>query len=209
MAVEKGKVLAKLESLFEGKSITKNFKENLASKWADKIDTDEDIETYIKDREDVILEASSEADRRVSLAEKARKEAEKAKQDPAKAPEKEETKIPDDTPEYMKAFMNELKSTREEIAAMKAEKNAESIKSRFMKDERLKDVPDFIKSKYVPTSESELETAAATLQAEFSTYAKEAKIQSFGQDNPSGKGQPPANEKQASKGEVDAVLAHI
>jgi len=90
MAVEKGLVLTAIEAKFKGKSLSKTFKENLATKWAAKIDNDTDIDDYVSDREEIILEAEREANSRVTEAVKKAT----AKADPAKVTTVEGPVIP-------------------------------------------------------------------------------------------------------------------
>lgn len=210
MAVEKGKVLAAIEVKFKGSSLTKNFKDKMATQWAEKIDTDEDIDTFIALREDVILEASAEADRRVQLAEENRKKAEQAKGE-EKQPEKaEETKvIPDDAPEWAKALLQGFQQSKEEIASLKAEKQAETLRERFTKDERVRGVPSFILDKYIPTEEKDFEANAEKLSTEFGQFLKDSKLETFGKDNPSGSTNTKVGAKEATKKEVDAVADMI
>lgn len=200
MPVEKGKVLAAIESKFKGKSITKTFKENLAEKWAAKIDNDTEIDTYIEDREDVILEAVSEADRRATDAVK------KAKQpDPNPEPKKEE-ELPADTPEWAKALINQNKALEERLTGFESAQQQKSIAERFKTDERLKGIPEFMLKRAVPSKEEDFETAVTELASEYSTFAKEAKITTFGNDTPPGAA--PGKEggkKEASKEEIDKI----
>ena len=63
MSVEKGKVLAAIETRFKGKSISKTYKENLAARWAAKIESETEIDDYINERADDVIEASKEADK--------------------------------------------------------------------------------------------------------------------------------------------------
>lgn len=192
MAVEKGKVLLKLEEILKGKSASKNFKENIASKWADKIETDEDIETYINDREDILLEASSEADRRATEA------AQKAK-----APEPKPEPTPKDVepkPEP-KSEMDELKelvkSLSGTVQTMQQQRTQETITERFLKDERLKGIPDFVLKRAIPKSEEDFDTAVTELATEYTEFAKKEKLSSFGNDAPPNANQPKPNELSA------------
>src|SRR5690606_25812043 len=145
MAVEKGKVLAAIETKFKGKSLTKNFKENIAAKWAEKIEKDDDIDGYIEDREDLILEASAEADRRaVAAAKKAKEEAAEAV-NPEKKDEKKptEVKVDDSTPEWAKALIEQNKALSDKINAFEQAGKAKAIEDKFISDERLKHVPKY------------------------------------------------------------------
>lgn len=214
MAVDKGKVLAALEIKFKGKSLTKNFKDKIAEKWAAKIETDEEIDAYIEDREDVILEASTEADRRATqAATKARQEAAdaaagKKPETETKAPPTDD--LPADTPEWAKAIILEAKAARAEVAELKAARQTETIADRFKKDERLKGIPEFMLKGRIPQKEDDLETAITELVADFKPYAEQNKLAAFGGDAPATGNKQAANGvKEASKEQVAAVLSQL
>lgn len=197
MAVPKDKVLAALNKTFQGKSVSKTYKDSLATKWAAKIENEEDIDTYVSDREDDILEASAEADRRALTAAKT------AKQEAADAVagKKQAGEIPDevnkDVPEWMKPFMTSIQTLATEVQGLKTQKSVETLTDRFMKEERLKTVPDFMKKMAVPKTEDDFEAAVAGLSTEFTQFATQHKIESFGNDAPGGNGNPapPAAQK--------------
>ena len=207
MAVEKDKVLAAIESKFKGKSISKTFKQNLAAKWAEKIDTDDDIDTYIEDREDVITEAISEADRRATDA--ATKAAEKAKQ-AGKEPDdkkKDEIELPDDTPAWAKAIIEQNKALSEKVSGFEQAQSQKSIAERFKADERLKGIPEFMFKGRIPSKEEDFETYAEELKADYEAFATEKNLEKFGQDTPGAVGgkTPAGGKKEASKEEVAAI----
>lgn len=210
MPVEKDKVLAAIELKFKGKSITKTFKDNLATKWAAKIDNDTDIDGYIEDREDVILEAVSEADRRATDAvKKVKAETEPPKKEEIKK-EDEEIDLPADTPEYVKMLMKQNKEISERLNGFETAQQQKSITERFKTDERLKGIPEFVFKGRIPAKEEDFETAVTELATEYSDFAKEAKITTFGQDKPTGApGQPTGTPKEATKEEIDAVVADM
>lgn len=208
MAVEKGKVLAAIEVKFKGKSLTKNFKDNMATQWAEKIDTDEDIEQFIALREDVILEASAEADRRVSAAKSSWQDESKGEE--KQVEKKEETKvIPDDAPDWAKALLQGFQQSKEEIASLKAEKQAETLRERFTKDERVKGVPSFILDKYIPTDEKDFDNNADLLKTEYSKLVDTTKLSALGQDTPSGSTNTKVGSKEATKEQVKKVADMI
>jgi hypothetical protein len=183
MAVEKGKVIAKLNEIFKGKSVTNTFKENLATKWAAKIETDEDIDAYVEDRKEDILEASTEADRRATQA------ADKARKDAAKAaagdkPDDVKPEIPDDTPAYMKAFMQEFKEIKAEISGIKATKQAETVESKFRAHTAIKDIPESFYKRAIPSKEEDIETTATEIAKEWGEIQTQYKFSSFGNDKP-------------------------
>jgi len=208
MAVEKDKVLAAIELKFKGKSITKTFKENIAAKWAAKIDNDTEIDTYIEDREDVILEAVSEADRRATDAVKKATE-KKTELNPEPEPVDEFKDAPEWFKAYTKANEKRLEEIAGEVTGFKTAQQTKSIEERFKSDERLKDIPAFMFKGRTPKTEEEYETYATDLAADFTNFAKEAKITTFGKDAPpSGTHQKGAS-KEASKEDIDRIAAKI
>lgn len=207
MPVPKDKVSAAIETKFKGKSLTKNFKDQLATNWAEKIETEEGIEEFINDREDVILAASTEGDRRATAAAtKARQEAadaaagKKTEPEPAKEPE-----LPADTPEWAKAIMQSTKALAEKVNGFESKQQAKTLQERFESDPRVKDVPAFIRNGYIPTTEEEFETKATSLATEFKTFAETNKLSSFGKDAPPPPGTPGGSTK--TDGKVDADIA--
>ena len=112
MAVEKGKVLAELELKTKGKSLSKIAKDKIAAKWADKINSDEEIASYVDDQADLLDEMAAEADRRATEATKKALEKTGAPK-PEKTESSEDGKDDDDTtmPEWAKA-MKKQNATR-------------------------------------------------------------------------------------------------
>ncbi|TXK52382.1 hypothetical protein FVR03_01310 [Pontibacter qinzhouensis] len=196
---DRAKVLAAIEARLKGKSLSKNFKENIATKWAEKIDTDENIDAYIEDREDILIEASSEADRRATeAATKAKGDTTKKDPDtPPTVPAPEPPKT-DDTPAWAKALM-------QEVQTLKAEKQAQTVQQKVLSDERLKTVPkSYLKGRPLPTSEDEVDSWIEATTTDYKEFAQEMKLQNFGNDTPpSGSGSPTG--KVASKAEIEAV----
>lgn len=209
MAVPKDKLLTAIENKFKGKSLTKNFKEAISAKWAEKIDKEEDIEAYLNDREDVILEASAEADRRATeAAVKAKAEATKPVEQKVDQPEKVET--PADAPDYIKALNKQLEAMATQIQSMQAEKSKASISERIMKDERLKDVPDFMKQRAIPAKEEDFENTVEALANDWKQFSEQNKLAPIVDTKPqSGTPKPVAEVKQASDDEVKDLLKDL
>lgn len=196
MAVEKGLVLAAIETKFKGKSLSKTFKDSVATKWAAKIDTEADIDEYINDREDVILEASTEADRRVT-------EYVKANPKETKKTEKEETvELPADTPDYVKVMMAKMETMGAEISGFKAQNQQKSLEERFKANPDLKGIPEFMFKGRIPKTEEEFDTSVQELKTDYTAFAEANKLSNIGLDVP-GRGNP--NPNPASK-EVPAEV---
>lgn len=207
MPVEKGKLLIAINRKFEGKSLSKTFKENLAEKWAAKIDNDTEIDSYIEDREDVILEASTEADRRATDAVK--------KMTPPKTEDKtiiktDEVVLPDDTPEWAKALMTQNKTLSEKILGFETQQKQKTLTERFKSHAELKGIPEFMFKGRIPSTEEEMETAVAELKTDYSAFATANKLSALGNDVPNtGIGSNTSQVKPASKEEVDKIFNNI
>ena len=203
MPVTKDKVLSAIELKFKGSSLTKNFKESIAAKMAEKIEMDEEIDAYIEDRADFFIEAQSEGDRRVSSVAKPPK-VEEAK--------KAEAKVDDaEMPSYMKTLMSNIETLTSEVTTLKSQKVQESIADRFAKDERLKDInPVFFKGR-IPTTEDDFESAVTEIANDFRTFADASKLNVLGKDNPAGQsaGGGKGRGKLASQAELDEVYSKI
>lgn len=204
--VEKGKLLIAINKKFEGKSLSKTFKENLAEKWAVKIDNETDIDAYIDDREDVILEASTEADRRATDAVK--------KLTPSKIENKTEIKVEeviiDDAPEWAKALIAQNKTLEAKINGFETQQTQKTLTERFKSHAELKGIPEFMFKGRIPSTEDELETAVAELKTDYSAFATENKLSILGNDVPNtGIGTNPSQVKPASKEEVDKIFNNI
>jgi len=162
MAVDKGKVLVKLNELFKGKSASKTYKENLASKLADKIETEEDIDTYVDDRADIFLESISEADRRVTEATKPKPT------EPVVEP------VSDDAPAWFKAHAEKTNKVIEELTGkltgFEQQQTAKTIEQRFKSDERLKGIPEPAFKGRIPKTEEEFEAAVTELTTDYAPY---------------------------------------
>jgi len=212
--VPKDKVLAVLNAKLQGKSVTKTYKERLAEKWAAKIENEEDIETYVSDREDDILEAAADGDRRAQSATKTAKQ-EAADMLTGKSGDENPKEITPDPnmPEYMKAFMAKVDNLAEKVTGFEQKQSSQSLSEKFAKDERLKDVnPIFYKGR-IPTSEEQFEAAVTEVATDWAAIAGTANFAQFGKDVPgsaAGAQKRPSGEtKEASKEQLDAVVNNL
>jgi len=207
MAVEKGKVLVAIETKLKGKSLSKNFKENLASKWADKIDKDEDIDDYINDREDVLIEASSEADRRAVAAAKKAKEEKEKKEDA-----EEEVEVDPDTPKWAKDLMKQNQTLASKLETFEKQQKSQTIQERFKKDERITSLIGLQEHMFkgrVPQTEDEYESAIEDFVNDWKPFLEKNALSDEGKDTPpSGNGGKPKGEvKKISAEEAKATVA--
>ena len=203
MAVPKDKVIAAINKKVNG-SLTKDFKQAIAAKMADKIENEDGIDAYIDDHMDFFTETQAEADRRVTIAKAT--PAEKPKDEPAQAAQDA------NTPEYLKPLLSKLESLSTQIEGMKAEKNAQSLSERFSKDERLKEVnPVFLKGR-VPATEEQYETAVSEAATDWTAIATTTNLQNFGKDKPGSNAtqrQVSGETKEATREELDAVMSKM
>lgn len=203
---DKGLVLKAIEAKLKGKSLSKNFKENLASKWAEKIENDEDIDAYVDDREDILLEASSEADRRAVAAAKKAKETKVEEK-----VEEEKVEVDDDAPAWAKALIKQNQTLASEIEAFKSQQKSQSIAERFKKDERiakLKGLPDHAFIGRIPQTEDEYEQAVEAFTNDWQPFLEKHKLGEQGGDEPvSGKGAGVGGDvKKISNDEAKAIV---
>lgn len=208
---DKGLVLKAIEAKLKGKSLSKNFKENLATKWAEKIENDDDIDAYVDDREDLLLEASSEADRRaVAAAKKAKEDA--GKPDPKK--EEEKVEVDDDAPEWAKALIKQNQALASKIETFESQQKSQTIAERFKKDERisqLKGLPDHAFNGRIPKTEEEYEQAVESFTTDWKPFLEKHKLGEQGGDQPaSGKGGNTGGEtKKISADDAKAIVASM
>lgn len=208
---DKGLVLKAIEAKLKGKSLSKNFKENLATKWAEKIENDDDIDAYVDDREDLLLEASSEADRRaVAAAKKAKEDAGKA--DPKK--EEEKVEVDDDAPEWAKALIKQNQALASKIETFESQQKSQTIAERFKKDERisqLKGLPDHAFNGRIPKTEEEYDQAVEGLVNDWKPFLEKHKLGEQGGDQPaSGKGGNTGGDvKKISSEDAKAIVASM
>src|SRR5690606_9516907 len=210
MAVEKQLVLAAIETKLKGKSLSKNFKDNLATKWADKLEDEDGIEAYIADREDLLLEASSEADRRaVPAAKKAKEEAEKAKTTTVE--NDDDIELPSDTPDWAKALMKQNQALAQKVQSFESQQKSQTIRERFRKDERvsaLKGLPDHAYNGRIPKTEDEYEAAVESFVNDWKPFLEKHKLGEQGGDKPaSGTGTAAANSKDVKPLSADQAKA--
>lgn len=200
--VDKGLVLKAIELKFKGKSLTKNFKENIATKWAEKIEDDASIDSYIEDREDVIIEANAEADRRAIQASKKAKEEE--------VPEKkEEVGTTSDMPAWAKALVDSNKNLTDKLAGFENANKAKSIEERFLAHESIKGInlPNSVKTKYTPSSEEDFDTAIESFQTDFKPLVEANVLSAYKNDTPaSGDRANPTEAKKISSEEAKKIV---
>ncbi|GIZ08370.1 hypothetical protein [Flavobacterium sp. UMI-01] len=207
MAVEKGLVLTAIETKFKGKSLSKTLKDNLATKWAAKIETDADIDEYINDREDIVLEASAEADRRVTEAVKIANEKNKEGKDLSK---KDDTVILDnDAPEWAKALLKQNQDLSEKLEVFQTQNQQKTLEERFKSNPDLKGIPEFMFKGRIPKTEEEFDTAVQELKTDYTTFAEANKLSNLGLDIPGGGNQKPNPIKNEVPAEVKAFAEKL
>lgn len=214
MAIEKGKVLAKLLVKYKGKSVTKNFLERLADKYAAKLPDDADdtaIDDYINDRDDLVQETISETDRRVTDAvNRATKKPNEQQQQ--QQPGKETEQPDDNAPDWAKSLIKTVTSLSEKVDGFQSERTQQTLSQRFHADERLKGIdPKLLKGR-VPTKEEDFEafvTEAADDLKEFkkdeATGGQQDAKPRFGHDKPNFSGKQPNQGVQQNAAQKQAI----
>lgn len=82
------------------------------------------------------------------------------------------------------AILKAIQGLAQEIEGIKNEKKQTSLAERFNSDERIKNIPEFIRKGYLPTSEDDLETNIEALATEFESFSEKNKLKEFGGDIP-------------------------
>lgn len=205
MAVERAKVLAALDLKFKGKSITKNFKNSIAEKWAAKIETDEDIDAYIDDREDVILEAMRDKDGAVTAAvTKTKAELAASIKGEKTEDEQKEADVDPTMPAWAKALLDQNKALADKLSGFEQQQAHQTFAERLKSDERTKAIPAaFYKGRPLPTDAAGFETFAEELKGDYTEFATAHKLTALGSDSPAGGGA----YGNAGTGKVDPDLA--
>lgn len=217
---DKGLVLKAIEAKLKGKSLSKNFKENLASKWAEKIESDEDIDTFIEVREDLLLEASAEADRRAVAAAKKAKEESVKNTAPVAKEEEEEVKVDDSAPEWAKALIKQNQTLSSKLEAFESKQKHQTIRERFTGEEKvsklIKDLKDAglpVESfeSWIPKSEEDFDSSTESFIEKWSPFAEKHKLGGQGGDQPaSGKGGSTGGDvKKISSEDAKAIVASM
>lgn len=212
MAVDKGKVKAALDAKFKGKSVSRELKEAYAARWAERIESEEGIEEFINDREEDVLDAAKEADRRATAASNAaKKEAADAITGKTNDKEKEDDDaLPADTPDWAKAIIQQNKALTDRIAGFEQKQQTQTIAERFTKDERLKGIPPELLHGRFPTNEADFEAAVESTVTILKPFVEKLAVADFGNDTPpAGQTTGGRGEKEASKESLDAVMNQI
>lgn len=189
MPVNEGLVLQKLNDKFRGKSVSKTLKASLAKRMAEKIESDEEIEEYINDREDIILEATRDKDAAVTaMAAKTKEEViNAAKGEPAKQDDPPSTEPVEGMPDWFKPFATQFGTLAQTVTGLQKDKAHQTISQRLQSDERTKDIPpNFYKRWSIPENDADFETFAEELKAEYQPFAASATAQQFSTGTPGG-----------------------
>lgn len=85
----------------------------------------------------------------------------------------------------IKIMMATLTNLSAEIKGLKEEKTKETVVSKFANDERVKNIPDFIRKGYTPSSDEDYEVKVNELVEAYKPFAEKNKLAGFdGSDNP-------------------------
>jgi len=100
---------------------------------------------------------------------------------------KEEVKKEEINPETdpMKLMLKAITDLTAKVGSLEAEKQKESITSKFANDERVKNIPAFMRKGFTPTSAEDYEENVEALLAEVKPFMEKHKLSGFdGADNP-------------------------
>lgn len=213
MAVPKDKIKASLDTRYRGKSLSKHFKEQFAEKAAELIEDESGIEDYINAQEFIINLSMSESDRRATEA------AQKAKQDAANAVTgtKEENTTETQTedpnmPEWAKGLMNKLTGMESKITGFEQAGKQKTIEERFRTEATKAGIPEAWIKRSIPQDEATFDATLTELQADYTQFATENKIQAFSAVPAAAGAKPTGNGdkvKPATQEEVAEVLKQI
>lgn len=167
-------IIGRLKALFPKANLTKQrldeiVSDKLISRFTEE-STNEDIDAIL---ELLPINEIAKQDDKVRTLEARRQDPPKA--DPPKDDGNETVEN-----EVLKA----IKGLAQEIESIKNERKQTSLADRFNSDERVKDIPEFMRRGYLPTSEDELESNIELLATEFKAFSEKNKLQNFGDDIP-------------------------
>lgn len=210
MVKDTTRVRARLEALLpKAAGLSKERIDALAAKLKVTDDsTDEELDAELQQINDsgfhTFEEIKIEDDRiRTELA-KAKKP---ATTPPAKPPVEEEHQDEGDSGDS--ALEKRLKALEEQLAKKEAEEQRRSLADRFMADERLKGIPEWMVRKSIPSSEEEFEATVTELADNYKAFATENKLATFGKDTPPA-GTPPKKEPaQVSDEEAKKITSRL
>jgi len=109
---------------------------------------------------------------------------------PPKIDDPKNDPLPDDLSPAMKAFIDKQNAIIEglatKIGTFEQRETQKTVAEKFTSDARVKDIPAFIRDKYIPADETKLEDAITELTAAYTPYAEANKIAALGNDTPLG-----------------------
>ena len=188
----KEKIKGRLRELFPKANLSKQRLDTIVAGLSKKVTeetTPEELDGVINDYNEVFNfeEIARQDDRIRTLS---------SKQEP------ETDTATDDTPEWAKALIAKVES-------FEKANTQKTLKERFLSDKRVKDIPDFIRNGYIPTSEEEFEEKASELSTAYKEFAEKNKLQNYSGDNPpKGKGKD-FGTKKISKEEAEKIASEL
>lgn len=188
----KEKVKNRLRELFPKANLSKQRLDTIVAGLSKKVTeetTPEELDGVINDYNEVFNfeEIARQDDRIRTLS---------AKQEPEPEP------ATDDTPEWAKALIAKVES-------FEKANTQKTLKERFLSDKRVKDIPDFIRNGYIPSSEEEFEDKASELSTAYKEFAEKNKLQNYSGDNPpKGKGKD-FGTKKISKEDAEKIASEL
>lgn len=180
MAISKDAVQAKFLVKFPKVNLSKTFKDSLIKRIADKLDSEDEIDATLDVYDPIIVDAAAEADR---IRTASKKELDALKKPVIETTEEKPVdELPADTPEYIKQLLGVVTKLSTKVDAFEQNKVKDTLTDRFNKDERIKDIPAFMRTGYIPKTEEEFEAKVLELSTEYTTFAQEKKLDLAGTD---------------------------
>jgi len=209
MSIDKAKVIARIKALHPKTNLSNARLDEISARLIKKLNDDAD--------DSAIDEAIGIADDYNPFSEIARNDDRirdlEAKAKPAKPTDdpkpQDKIELPSDTPEWAKALLKQNQELSEKVNGFEKGQQHKSLSERFNSDERVKNIPDFMRRGYTPQTEEEFEKNITELSGAFTKYAEDNKLSILGNDNPSGAQGTVTTKKEASEQEVADVLKLI
>jgi len=212
MSIDKAKVITRIKALHPKTNLSNARLDEISARLIKKLNDDADDTAIdeaigIADDYNPFTEIARNDDKIRDLEAKAKKPADKI-DEPKPDP------IPDDVSPAMRAYLDKQNELIEKIngklEGFEKGQQRKSLSERFNSDERVKNIPDFMKRGYTPQNEDEFEKNITDLSSAFTKYAEDNKLSILGNDYPSGSGSGEVKKtKEASPEQIADVLKLI
>ena len=212
MSIEKATVIARIKAKHPKTNLSNARLDEISARLIKKLNDDADetaIDALIDEANDYnpFTEIAKNDDKIRDLEVKAKKKEDKV-DDPNPDP------LPSDLSPELKAYFEKqnqlIEGLTTKLTGFEQNQTKKTLSEKFTSDERVKNIPAFIRDKYIPADETKFEDAVTELTAAYTPFAQSHKIESLGNDAPAAGTKPPAgNVKPASQEQIDAVVKKI